>query len=269
MLFSFFFIIPGMILLYFIIEYSVLIPAPRGIVVLMYHQVSSTETNALCVSIKQLDKQLDYIQRKGYNIISFDDLKRYEDQGQALPKKPVIISFDDGYKNNLNLACPLLEKYRFPAIFFLTTAFLGKTNTWDKGAEPIMDISDLHTLSAIKGMHIGLHSHNHINYERSSLEDVERDLGTCMEILEKNAIPFCPVLAYPYGKYPLKNKQKRADMDAILKKSGIRYALRIGSKINRLPITSPYTMTRTNIRGDESFFTFTIKLKKGRAKLFK
>jgi peptidoglycan/xylan/chitin deacetylase (PgdA/CDA1 family) len=269
MIFSLVLTILGVILLYFVIEYSFLVPAARGVTVLMYHKVSETEANELSVTTRQLDRQLAYIRDKGYPVISFEDLFAVQKGGNSLPRKSMIITFDDGFKNNLDLACPLLERYGFPAIFFVTTGYLGQTNVWDNGFDPLMDESDLKKLINMQGMDIGLHSHGHINYERSDLTTVEKDLEACISTLERIGTAYQPVLAYPYGKYPRKDPVKRQALDDVLKKRGIRYGLRIGSQVNRLPIVSPYAMTRTNIRGDESFFTFTVKLKKGRAKLFK
>jgi peptidoglycan/xylan/chitin deacetylase (PgdA/CDA1 family) len=201
----------------------------------------------------------------GYHPVSFSDVA----EKRPLPAKPVLITFDDGYQNNADLAVPLLNKYGYPAIFFISTAYIGKTNEWDRGSDQIMDAETLKKLASSGPFEIGLHSHRHINYETSPIETVEDDIKTSVNTLKNHAVPFLPVLAYPYGKYPRKEKMLNQKFQGMLKETGITYAFRIGSKKNRLPIRAPYDITRTNIKGSESFFIFKIKLKKGRAKLFK
>ena len=259
MIFMFFSII-GFIILYCVIEYGHFIPAFNGLTVLMYHKVSDNKKDKLTVTIDQLNQQLEYLEKTGFNPISFNDFKTFEKGLKTLPKKPVILSFDDGYRNNLDLAYPLLRRYKFPAIFFICTDYIGKTNGWDNGNDPIMDHDTLKELAESGLVEIGLHSHKHINYEKSSLDDVELDLKACINTLIEHNIHYSPVLAYPYGKLPLKDKLRNAELKKMLMQSGIDYALCIDSKINRLPISDPYEMTRTSVRGSESFFVFKIKL---------
>jgi len=70
---------------------------------------------------------------KNYNLISFDHLKQAVNAEIRLPKRPLIITFDDGYKDNYTNAFPILQKYGASATFFLTTGFLDGCNTpwWD------------------------------------------------------------------------------------------------------------------------------------------
>jgi peptidoglycan/xylan/chitin deacetylase (PgdA/CDA1 family) len=247
-----------------------MIPTRKGLAVLMYHKVSEKQKDSLTVTTDQLESHFRHIKEHGYNVISFRDLERSTKSNSPLPEKPVILTFDDGYVNNLTFALPLLEKFRFKATIFIPAAFIGKTNVWDEGEEQIMNTEMLKNLHKTGIIDIGLHSYNHINYDKHKLPDIEYDIEKCLETLKSQDIPHIKTLAYPYGKYPGRKAQKNSsDFNRVLEKFQINFGLRIGSKLNRLPVKDRYNMTRTNIKGNESFFIFKTKLKKGRAKLFK
>ena len=74
-------------------------------------------------------------------------------------------------------------------------------------------------------------------------------------------------LAYPYGRYPRQAAQ-RGQMEAELAAAGFAAGLRIGNRINRLPIKRPYEIRRINVKGTDSLWEFGVKVRKGRVKLF-
>jgi peptidoglycan/xylan/chitin deacetylase (PgdA/CDA1 family) len=97
--------------------------------ILLYHRVESIDkdrdSELLCVSPKIFDAQIKFL-KENYNVVSINDLSK-------ITKRSVAISFDDGYRDNLINALPVLEKYNVPAIFFITTNFLKNKTTpyWD------------------------------------------------------------------------------------------------------------------------------------------
>jgi hypothetical protein len=100
------------------------------------------------------------------------------------------------------------------------------------------------------------------------ISDMEEDLGNCFSTLSFYNIPYARVLAYPFGKYPKKDPVLKEQMIALFKSKELDFALRIGNGINPFPPRRPYELKRTDIRGNDSFFVFRTKLRKGRAKLF-
>jgi hypothetical protein len=97
---------------------------------------------------------------------------------------------------------------------------------------------------------------------------MEEDLNNCRQTLEFYGIPYVKALAYPYGGYPKRDPELKAQMISLFQKTGLDFALRIGNRINPWPIRLPYEINRIDIKGTDSFFTFRTKLTKGRAKLF-
>lgn len=105
------------------------------VAVLMYHRVSPKQDSWSLKSIspKCFEKQIRYF-RQNYEIFSLDILVEYMKQGKPLPEKSVVITFDDGYKDNYRYAYPILKKYHVPTTIFLTTGHIDTGNLfwWDK-----------------------------------------------------------------------------------------------------------------------------------------
>ncbi len=86
--------------------------------VLMYHSVLEEEERQgkYVISPALLESDLRYLQEHGYTTVSIAQLLAYVDEGEPLPEKPVMLTFDDGYYNNFLFAFPLLRQYNSKAI---------------------------------------------------------------------------------------------------------------------------------------------------------
>ena len=81
--------------------------------------------------------------------------------GNPLPPRPVIITFDDAYTSFETLALPLLKQAGCMATLFVPVAYMGKTNIWDAGEEPILSASRIKALQQSGTAEIGIHSFLH------------------------------------------------------------------------------------------------------------
>ena len=103
----------------------------NNITILMYHRVTSKESpldsNVITSSKENFEKQMKYLS-ENCNVITFNDLK------EKPKKNSIIITFDDGYKDNYTTAYPILKKYNLPATIFLATGHINKNELfwWDK-----------------------------------------------------------------------------------------------------------------------------------------
>jgi peptidoglycan/xylan/chitin deacetylase (PgdA/CDA1 family) len=253
-------------LLWLIYRYSLFLPAPAGLPILLYHKVSRNHNDRLTISVDRLDRQLAYIRSEGYTGISFLELKESLEGRRPLPAKPVLLTFDDGYLSTYELAYPLLRKHQLKATVFLPTAFIGGVNGWDGGSEPLMSYDILRKIAGTE-IEFGLHSSRHESFQSYSAVQVEADLSECLRTMEESGCPFTRVFAYPYGRVP-KDESVQRDMRQLFKRLGIDFAARIGSRINVLPPRDVYEMKRTAVNGADSFSEFKVKLHKGRTKLF-
>ena len=259
-------ILLGLLLFLLVFQLCVSIMSKRGLRVLMYHKLSDSDSDGLTVKVDVFEKQLSYLTKHDYQPITIEQLIQYQYRGSKLPDKPVLITFDDGYENNYTYLYPLLKKYGLKATIFLPVGFIGKSNFWDEGNEPIMNYERLKEMSSTF-IEFGLHSFSHINHAGLTEDEVIHDITECKVKLTENAVPFVPAIAYPYGAYPREEK-RYAKYREVLTSNGILFGFRIGNKINKLPISDPYSVKRIDVRGTNSFFEFKIKMLFGRVKPF-
>lgn len=84
---------------------------------------------------QEFDRQLDYL-AKWFHVVSLKDIVEWLDGHKELPPHAALITFDDGYLDNYTSAFPILRKYNFPALIFLTTGHIGADAPfyWDMAA---------------------------------------------------------------------------------------------------------------------------------------
>lgn len=119
-------------------------PRPaRPLPVLMYHHVvpDGQACNDMTITVSRLERDLKWLQDHGYTTV----LPRELAAGDPLPEKPVLLTFDDGYRSNYELAYPLFQKYQVKAVIsimvFMQTVGAESFLTWDMCRE--MDASGL------------------------------------------------------------------------------------------------------------------------------
>jgi peptidoglycan/xylan/chitin deacetylase (PgdA/CDA1 family) len=232
--------------------------------VLMYHSVSGDGfRNDLTVSRDQLEEHFQYLLAKGYSTILLSDLIAYTEHQRPLPPKPVLITFDDGFLNNYEIAYPLAQKYGIRINFFLVPAFM---KIGEYRSTPCLCAADLQKMDPAL-VETGLHSYAHSNYADLIPSKIEADIDRCIHSMKSMAIPFQPCLAYPFGAYPKRKGYDQTRLFEILQEKGIKLAFRIGNRINQLPFRQHFLIQRIDVRGDEPFLLFRLSLAFGK-KLF-
>jgi peptidoglycan/xylan/chitin deacetylase (PgdA/CDA1 family) len=102
----------------------------RSLVVLMYHKVNDVPGNSVTVPVSLFDEQMAQLGELGYRPVSLDDVLAFYRDGTPLPPGAVLITFDDGYLDNLEQAAPVLRRYGYPAVLFVPIGYLD-------GARPL------------------------------------------------------------------------------------------------------------------------------------
>ena len=231
--------------------------------ILMYHSVSENlqESQGLTIAASKLEEQFAYLKENGYQSLHFKDLQELKGPTD-FPKKAVIITFDDVYVNQLELAYPLLKKYGLKACFYVPFQYINKTDSWNTNQEPIMSVAQLKSLDS-DFIELGLHSFAHKKYIDMSAEDIQSDFDTCKKFIVENNLKVHNTLAYPYGKYPRKGEEQQTFFN-MLNQNQIAYGLRIGNRVNTFPFKNNYEIQRLDIKGEDSLATFKRKLKYGK-----
>jgi peptidoglycan/xylan/chitin deacetylase (PgdA/CDA1 family) len=98
--------------------------ADRTLRVLMYHKVNDLWPNPTSVPIAVFEQQMDLLGKLGYAPVSLDAVRDHYVHGTQLPPRAVLITFDDGYRDNLENALPVLLRHGYPAVVFIPIGFL-------------------------------------------------------------------------------------------------------------------------------------------------
>lgn len=188
----------------------------KDIPVLMYHRVIETEEEKgyydTFVTKENFEKQMKYLKENNYEPIFFKDIKNGEYKNR-FSKKYVIITFDDGYKDNYKVALPILKKYNFKIVLFLITDC--EYNKWDVEAEgrekekrfPLMTKEEVQELIKSGLVEIGGHTSNHLDMPFIEQEKLKEDLIFSKEKLEKLTGEELVSFAYPWGNNDDKSKK--------------------------------------------------------------
>lgn len=168
--------------------------------ILMYHYVSTPPVDA---DVYRLDlstppnlfaAQLDRLQAEGYTTISLYQLLAHLTQGAPLPPKPVVITFDDGYRDNYENAFPLLAERGMTATFFVVTDFIDEQRplylSWEMAREMLA-----------AGMSIESHGRNHATLEGQDDDYLVWQALGSLETLQYELGVRPRFISYPAGDY--------------------------------------------------------------------
>lgn len=179
---------------------------PKNIPILMYHQIVDegfSSPHKIYITESNFEKHLQFFKRSGFTSLTFKDLYEFKmgiKDFSTFPTNPLILTFDDGYVNNLTKAAPLLNKYGFKAVIYLL-ATPHETNYWDKdsGAPqlPLMNTQQRQEISQF--MEIGSHGFDHKKLTEMSLEEARHEIAESKNVLEKEFQQTIYSYAYTYG----------------------------------------------------------------------
>ncbi|MGI2907915.1 polysaccharide deacetylase family protein [Tolypothrix sp. VBCCA 56010] len=183
--------------------------APGGLI-LMYHRVTDIESDPwkLCVSPSYFAEHLQVLQKLG-SVVRLQQLNQTLENGKR-PHRQIVITFDDGYVDNLHNAKPLLEQYEIPATIFLTTGYMQQKREfwWDELERILLQPK---TLPEILSLNINGTNHewkfssksdNHLNFPRQLYYSLYQLL------------------------YPLSNKERSHLLDQLLLWANVKLELR-------------------------------------------
>ena len=166
----------------------------RTVLVLNYHKIAN-EHKSLSVTLDDFEQHMKWLQEYGFTCITPGQLYDFVANGADLPEKPVLITFDDGYKDNYTNAFPIMKKYGMKGTIFVVTGFLGVYDnylTWDKAKE---------LLEA--GFNIESHTYSHKSMTEASDEDITKELVKSRQTIKEKLGIDSDFMAYPTGTYNL------------------------------------------------------------------
>lgn len=169
--------------------------------ILMYHRIADVAGDRNSLPKEKFEQQLRYLAKHNFTTITPDMLYEHYTQHKALPKKSVLLTFDDGYADNFTEALPLLQKYKMTAVVFPIANWIGKPNQWEQfGKQATTTMTDKQLKSWLAcGMDIQPHTLNHPFLTNCTPEKLYFEVHEAKLNLEQLLTKSMNYLCYPYG----------------------------------------------------------------------
>jgi len=198
---------------------------------------------------------LQLLRDRGYQVL---DLEAFlaclaDPRSQSLPDRTALLTFDDGFASMASVVRPILDRFGYPAVLFVPTAFIGGTNRFDDGNEPEEKICDWSQLRELQRGGVSIQSHGvyHRSFSRLNAEEQEAELRKSKDLIETNLGSPVTVFSFPFGD----NGPHPGDTDERLARAGYRAACLYKGGYIPLPPSNPYRLTRLPMGPDSDLST--------------
>lgn len=190
---------------------------PKKIDVIMYHHFDPDISDSVTVTPDRFHEHLDALLQAGYETITEEDLYQFKtNPDYRLPKKPLLITIDDGYESNYTIAYPILKDKGFRATIYVVTSSRGKMPgikqhfSWE-AAKEMYDSGVINIESHTHNLHHYVTQGKHTKAAMlARLEDEDEtayrkrilaDLVTSRDLIRQHIGKESIALSYPYGRY--------------------------------------------------------------------
>ena len=171
-------------------------------VIVAFHRVSDGLDNSSINCSPRVFEALCRFFRRHFQVVSLADLidriRRNDDISGLL-----VITFDDGYKDNYSVAAPILERWGLPATIFIATEFIGSRTQafWDRNDGVPSEWMNWDEVVSLKdrGFDIGGHSMNHVDLAAADATSATREIAGCRQKLTEKLGVSVSHFAYPFG----------------------------------------------------------------------
>ncbi len=223
----------------------------EGVIVLCYHNIDKRGGNLYTISPEDFENQIKYMIEKGYKSISIDEFYDYYFNKKDIPKKSVLITFDDGLKGVYEYAYPILKKYNYKATFFVIVGRVGRVKNyvnWEQLREMVESgvfsigshTYDSHKTYLVNGRYISIivkngNNENYESFKNRVLDDFSLSKMEIEKYLNIEVFSF----AYPYGEFSI-------DTINFLKEANYKFAFTVIKGLNTKR-TSRFELKRYSI----------------------
>lgn len=173
--------------------------------ILMYHRVgdslSGSDPYNLCVSTAEFERQMRWLRDRGYRSITFEELALMTARANRPMGKPVIITFDDGYRDVYDHAFPILLRHQLTATFFIVSKSIGGMNIWDRGKvveTPLLGLDELKEMRR-HGMDFGSHGATHRRLTELDPHEARQEILESKAVLEDRLEMEVLSFSFPFG----------------------------------------------------------------------
>ncbi len=224
----------------------------RRVPVLMYHRIGVAENaweQKYCVAPERFRDHMRAIAGQGFRPCGLGSFLAWLDGSTALPRRSILLTFDDGFLGVHEHAFPVLRELGWPFTVFLVSGLLGKTDVWTAGMNPAGRTHPLlgeREIAEMRRAGVSFQSHTRTHPDLTGLDDAALHAELAGSRRELEALLDAPVdcLAYPFGKL-----DERVATAA--RAAGYRAAFSVQPGFNR-PDADPFRIRRLDVFGTDS-----------------
>lgn len=165
----------------------------KGIPIVMYHSIGYEKGNTARVTKEKFKEQMKYLKDNDYVTLTLNEAYDFFIDNKPVPKKSIVLTFDDGYLDNYVEALPILKEFKFKATIFVITSLVDKVPDYMNSSQ-LKEMQD-------NGIDIESHTENHEHLKELSYEKQVVTLQGSKDFLEKTLNKKIQYLAYPFGEY--------------------------------------------------------------------
>jgi peptidoglycan/xylan/chitin deacetylase (PgdA/CDA1 family) len=231
-------------------------PPRRGIVALIYHRVGGGSGLAIDLPSGLFETQIAFLAREG-RAATLDDALEALTTPAAPARDPVVVTFDDGTADFVDVALPILEEHRVPATVYVATDYLERGRAFPHAGAPLSwsALRDALTTGLVT---VGSHTHTHALLDRvgraEAEEEIDRSIGLIGDRLQVEPDHF----AYP------KAVRGSPGAEAVVRRR-FRSAALAGTRPNAYGRTDPHRLARSPVQVADGMHWFRHKADGGMA----
>lgn len=216
--------------------------------ILMYHSVdwtSDSRSRQWTLSPTLFGEHMRWLAEHDYRPVTVSALVSARAAGTPLPPGTLAITFDDGLRDFLTQAMPVLQRHGFPATLYVITGCIGKTNRWSQPLgeddRPMLSWSELRAVSEL-GIECGAHTHSHPQLDILPSVDAFAEIRRSKAILEDHLGHAVRSFAYPHG-YASRTTRELVRQAGFMSACRVRHALSSNEE-------DPFALSRIIISND-------------------
>ncbi len=210
--------------------------------ILEYHDVNFVLGNPYTMSPAQFNEEMSFLKKHGFQTISLDDVYNAIYLGQVLPKRPIVLTFDDGYTSSFTSATPILKKYGFKATEFMVSGFINKKGFLTK--PQLQEMVESHIWQ------IGSHTLDHPNLTKQNPTQLRQQVSESRKDLSVEVHQSIDYFCYPFGAYD-------GNVLRAVAKAGYRLAVCTDNGYANPATDGPYLLNRIAVHQGLSIDTFS------------
>jgi len=215
----------------------------------MYHSISQSANpkyQQISVSPMLFADHMAFLHQHAYTPLTVTQFINRRNQGKdALPERPVILTFDDGFADFVTEALPVLQQYGLVATLYIATAFINGTSRWlkNEGEDMRLMLTWDQLLEISKcSIELGAHSHHHLQLDILPLALAQDEIVRCKRLLEDHLGQEVLSFAYPHG-YHSAAIQRLVQEAGYTSACAVKYAMSSET-------TDPFALARLNVKAD-------------------